>query len=131
MKLNFSGIILFVNSVDTLKSFYVDVLQLQVLEEIPSEWLLLQAGHCNLGLHKIGQQYASDVEKGQFESNTKILFDTDEDIFSLRDKLILQRIKLNEVKTFPDYDYWLCDGEDPEGNVFQLRQKKSPGSNTR
>jgi hypothetical protein len=31
---------------------------------------------------------------------------------------------VKEITTFDNYDYWLCDGEDPEGNVFQLRQRK-------
>ena len=32
---------------------------------------------------------------------------------------------MREIKTFENYDYWLCDGEDLEGNVFQLKQRKS------
>jgi hypothetical protein len=31
-------------------------------------------------------------------------------------------IELNQMGK--EYDYWLCDGEDPEENVFQLKQKK-------
>jgi hypothetical protein len=31
---------------------------------------------------------------------------------------------MKEIKTFDNYDYWLCDGEDLEGNVFQLKQRK-------
>jgi hypothetical protein len=32
---------------------------------------------------------------------------------------------MREIKTFDNYEYWLCDGEDPEGNVFQLKRKKT------
>lgn len=125
MKLNFSSLILFVHSVERLKSFYVDILKLEILEEIPSEWLLLDAGNCSIGLHKIGEQYAADINTTpKFENNTKIVFDIDEDINSLREILLLQQVTLREIKTFPNYPYWLCDGEDPEGNVFQLKRKK-------
>jgi len=32
---------------------------------------------------------------------------------------------MREIKTFDGYAYWLCDGQDPEGNVFQLKQSKA------
>jgi hypothetical protein len=31
---------------------------------------------------------------------------------------------MQEVTTFDGYDFWLCDGKDPEGNVFQIKQRK-------
>jgi len=39
MKLNLDTIIVFVQHVDKLKSFYVDILKLDILEEIPTEWM--------------------------------------------------------------------------------------------
>lgn len=125
MKLNLSMIILFVRDIEKLKQFYVNLLQLEVLEEIPSEWVLLQAGHCTIGLHQVGQQYLQhNDETSGAESNTKIVFETDENLHSLREELVARNISMREVKTFDNYGYWLCDGEDPEGNVFQLKQKK-------
>ncbi len=125
MKLNVDTIIIFVQNVDKLKSFYVDILQLDILEESQSEWLLLKAGNSKIGLHKIGDQYL-DKSKGQFkfDNNTKIVFEVDEDINKVREQLVNQKVIMKEIKTFDSYDYWLCDGEDPEGNVFQLKQKK-------
>jgi hypothetical protein len=32
---------------------------------------------------------------------------------------------MQQIKTFENYDYWLCDGADPEGNIFQLKQRKT------
>jgi len=42
----------------------------------------------------------------------------------LRDMLVFQNVQVAEIKTFENYDYWICDGADPEGNIFQLKQKK-------
>lgn len=125
MKLNVDTIIIFVQNVDKLKSFYVDILQLDILEETQSEWLLLKAGNSKIGLHKIDDQYL-DKSKGQFkfDNNIKIVFEVDEDINKVREQLLNQKVILKEIKTFDNYDYCLCDGEDPEGNVFQLKQKK-------
>lgn len=124
LKFNLDTIILFVQDVEQLKSFYVGTLKFEVLEETPSEWLLLKAGNCNIGLHKIGDQY-SDQNKGpfKFDSNTKLVFEVD-NLEETRSYLSDRKVLVNEIKTFPGYGYWLCDGEDPEGNVFQLKQKK-------
>ena len=125
MKLNLTTIILFVQDIEKLKQFYVNLLQLEVLEEIPSEWVLLQAGHCTIGLHQVGQQYLQHSEETSgTETNTKIVFETEEDLHVIREQLLSHHIPMREVKTFDNYGYWLCDGEDPEGNVFQLKQKK-------
>ena len=64
----------------------------------------------------------SDTHK--FNNNVKIVFEIEEDINSLRLKLLGKNVSMREIKTFENYDYWLCDGEDPEGNVFQLKQRK-------
>ncbi|XBK16392.1 hypothetical protein PL_002141 [Pedobacter lusitanus] len=96
------------------------------MEEYQSSWVLLEAGNCRLGLHKIGDEYL-DESKGtfKFDNNTKIVFEIKEDIHKIRTHFINQDVKMRDVKTFDNYDYWLCDGEDPEGNIFQLKQKKA------
>ena len=125
MKLNLSGIILFVKDVEKLKSFYINNFNLELKEEISSEWVLLKAGQCEIGLHKTGSQYLTDIDKSEKdESNTKMVFDIDEDIYLMREKLLSKNVILGEIKTWDGFDYRVCDGEDPEGNVFQLRVKK-------
>ncbi len=125
MKVNLETIIIFVQNVDKLKLFYVDILELEILEEWQSEWLLLNAGNCKIGLHKIGEQYLdSSTGESKFDNNTKIVFEIEEDINEVRSRLLDKSVLLKEVKTFDNYNYWLCDGEDPEGNVFQLKQRK-------
>ena len=125
MKINLNRIILFVANVETLKDFYVNVLHLDIVEEIKNEWLVLRAGPCELALHKMGDEYKNSAEvSAKSGSNTKIVFDIDEDIFSFADKLREINMTITEVKTWENFDYWLCDGQDPEGNIFQLRQKR-------
>jgi catechol-2,3-dioxygenase len=125
MTVNLDTIILYVQDVDRLKTFYIDIFNMEVIEEHPSQWVLMKAGHGNLGFHKIGEQYL-DKSKGsfKFDSNCKIVFNIQEDINEARDRLVSRNVAMREVKTFDNYDYWLCDGEDPEGNVFQLKKKK-------
>jgi catechol-2,3-dioxygenase len=128
MKLNLDTIIMFVQNVDKLKRFYVDALKLDVIEEQPSAWVLLKAGDSKIGLHKIGDQYLDkNVSALKFDNNVKIVFEVDEDIRQVRQQLIDKNVAMKDVTTFNDYHYWLCDGEDPEGNVFQLKQKKKNG----
>lgn len=124
MKLKFDTIILFVRSVEKLKFFYVDILQLKVIEETDG-WLLLKAGAANIGLHKIGGAYLDKISDDyKFDNNTKIVFEVEDDIYKVREQLLAKKVTLKEIKTFDNYDFLVCDGEDPEGNVFQLKQKK-------
>ena len=125
MKLNLDSIIIFVRDVHEVKLFYTGILGLEIIEELKPEWVLLKAGNCKIGLHKIGHQYPGQ-SKGAFraDGNTKIVFETDDDIYKVRERLLLENVVIKEIKTFEGYDYLLCDGEDPEGNVFQLKQTK-------
>jgi catechol-2,3-dioxygenase len=125
MNLNLTSIIIFVQNIDNLKNFYVDMLGLEIIEETKLQWLLLKAGNCSIGLHKIGDGYLDNTkEEFNFDNNTKIVFEVDEDINKVREHLLNKNVAMKEVKTFENYDYWLCDGKDPEGNVFQLKQRK-------
>ena len=125
MNLNLDTIILFVHNIENLKPFYLDGLGLDVKEEQSDQWLLLDAGDCRIGLHKIGPQYLNkENPTAKVDNNTKLSFEIFEDIHAFREKLISMNISMREVKTFEQYKYWFCDGEDPEGNVFQLRQRK-------
>lgn len=122
MKVNLNMTMLFVQDVTALSKFYKDLFNMQVIEESPG-WVVLQAGDGKIGLHRIGEQYAED-KPFKFDSNCKLVFDISEDLKAERSQLIAAGVKMRELKTFDNYDYWVCDGEDPEGNVFQLRQRK-------
>jgi catechol-2,3-dioxygenase len=125
MKVNLEGTILYVRDVLALKAFYTTVFPFTVMEEYHSQWVLLQAGQGRLGLHEIGQGYKAQAgTMPAAESNSKIVFVVEEDLVQLRARLLLQNVPMRDIKTFDNYDYLLCDGEDPEGNVFQLKQRK-------
>ncbi|MDT3402034.1 VOC family protein [Mucilaginibacter terrae] len=125
MKFTLDTIIFYVQNVDQLKAFYKETFNLEIIEEYQSLWALLNAGPCKLGLHKIGEKYLNELKTDvKFENNTKIVFEINDDINKVRTLFVDQNIVMREIKTFDNYDYWLCDGEDPEGNVFQLKQKK-------
>ncbi|KAB1230169.1 VOC family protein [Chryseobacterium viscerum] len=124
MNAQLSTIILYVKDVPLLKNFYAENFSLKVIEEDPI-WALLDAGAAQIGLHKIGDQYLEKIEPGYtFDNNTKIVFEIDIDIELARNELISKNIQMREIKTFDNYPFWLCDGTDPEGNVFQLKSKK-------
>jgi catechol-2,3-dioxygenase len=126
MEVNLDTIIFYVHNVDALKTFYNKILGLEVVENDESVWALLRAGSGYVGLHKIGDQYFEKINAGyKFDNNAKIVFEVQGNIAEIRQSLIEQNIPMREIKTFDNYDYWLCDGEDPEGNVFQLKQKKN------
>ena len=125
IEINFSTLIIFVRDVNKLKVFYAEILELEIIEEIPGEWVALKAGNCQIALHKIGSQHATPGDDFKVDNNTKVVFETDEDIFKLREHLLKKKVTLREIKTFENYNYRLCDGEDPEGNVFQFKQRKS------
>lgn len=125
MQLSLDTIMLFVKQLDTMQHFYAQVLQLPIIESIPGQWVLLKAGNCHIGLHQIPPQYLTDAAPvNPEESNTKLIFTVTEDLVALRESLVAQQIQMGAIKTFDNYPYWLCDGQDPEGNVFQLQQAK-------
>lgn len=124
MNAQLGTIILYVKNVQLLRNFYVEHFNLKVIEEDPI-WVLLDAGGAHIGLHKIGDQYLENIEAGYlFDNNTKLVFEIDIDIESARYGMVSKNIQMRDIKTFENYPFWLCDGTDPEGNVFQLKCKK-------
>ncbi|WP_316741222.1 hypothetical protein [Pedobacter antarcticus] len=125
VKVNLDTIILYVQNVNTLKSFYTSIFSFSIVEEFQSVWVLLESGSCKIGLHQIGEKYLNKSKPAfKFDNNTKIVFEINQDINEIRSYLLSQHVQMREIKTFDDYNYWLCDGEDPEGNMFQLKQAK-------
>jgi hypothetical protein len=54
----------------------------------------------------------------------KIVFEIEDDSETVRKEFLAKNIPMRKLKTFEEYDFWLCDGTDPEGNVFQLKKEK-------
>ncbi|MES2064726.1 MAG: VOC family protein [Bacteroidota bacterium] len=124
MKISLTRIILFVYDVEKLKTFYADSFKLPVIEEIKNEWVVLNAGTMEIALHKIGEAYLPEPgTKFKAESNTKLVFNVTPNLTLLRQKLLNAGIDMKEIRSFKGINSLFCDGEDPEGNVFQLEER--------
>ncbi|MGG9963403.1 VOC family protein [Ferruginibacter sp. SUN106] len=120
-----SRIILFASDVEQLKLFYQQHFAFTIVEEIPNEWVVLNAGQIEIAFHRIGEAYRNNSDQAfKIESNTKLVFKIVDDIEQLRSALIESGVPMTTIKSYPGFDHLLCDGEDPEGNVFQLMAAK-------
>ncbi len=123
MNLSLTRVVLYVQDVQRLTEFYRDVLGLRVVEEIKDEWTVLQAGHCQLALHRVGKAFrVADANSWRANSNSKLVMTVHEDLETLREELMAKGVPMREIKSYPGFTGLLCDGTDPEGNVFQLAQ---------
>ncbi len=113
-------IMLYVQDVERIATFYREHFGLALVEAIPGEWAVLAAGSCQLALHRVGP--AHRAAGAMSESNAKLVFTVDRDLAELRAELIARGVTMREMKAFPPLTGALCDGTDPEGNVFQLAE---------
>lgn len=121
--LTLDRIILFGNDIKGLKDFYQSIFKLVLIEEIENEWVVFKAGLIELALHRIGSEYYND-SNFKAERNTKLVFTITKEMAGFRAELIEKGVQMKEIKSFEGIDFLFCDGEDIEGNVFQLSQKK-------
>jgi hypothetical protein len=71
-------VILYVQDVDRLAAFYQQAFGLRVVEEIKGEWCVLDAGPCQLALHRVGKAYrVADPASWEVESNAKLVMTVD------------------------------------------------------
>ena len=113
-------IILYVHDVQLLVDFYRDAFELPLVEEIKNEWAVFQAGHCQLALHRVGRAYRTSAARTPERNNNAKLVMTVPDLDALREKLVARGVPMGAIKSYPGLTGALCDGTDPEGNVFQL-----------
>ena len=125
MEISLKRIILFGKEIDKLKNFYLGNFGFSLLEEIRDQWVVLKAGQIEIALYKIGRQYDSD-EIFRAASNTKLVFGVNSNLELTRNKLISNGVLLQDIKSFEGVNALFCDGEDPEGNIFQLEQRLNP-----
>lgn len=124
VKFSLGRIILFGHLVDKLKSFYIDNFNFNVIDEIKDQWIVLNAGQMEIAIHKIGQGYEPEDEKEfRVDSNTKLVFYTNVNLKSFRQQLVDKSVVVGEIKSFEGINSIFFDGEDPEGNIFQVEQR--------
>ena len=110
-------VILYVEDMDALVSFYRDTMELPLkyppeLESYADQmWVTFDTGECTLALHGGGE--------GVFGRDaTKFVFQV-EDLAEAREALLERGVLLGEVRTAAP-GILVCDGEDPEGNKFSI-----------
>jgi catechol 2,3-dioxygenase-like lactoylglutathione lyase family enzyme len=121
MRISMTRLILYVRDVARLKAFYEAHFGFRVIEEIEHEWAVLQAGQMELALHVVGQKFRN-VPLASISSNAKLVFTVDSGLLELRSKLEKANVPVGEIKRYRGFAFSLCDGRDPEGNVFQLSE---------
>jgi predicted enzyme related to lactoylglutathione lyase len=123
MPVALTRIILFVQDVDRLATFYQETFGLTLIEEIKGEWAVLDAGPCQLALHRVGEAYrVADPGSLEVESNTKLVMTVDRPLADVRAELTAKGVRMGQIKSYAPLTGRLCDGRDPEGNVFQLAE---------
>ena len=122
MPLCMSRLILYVRDVARLKSFYQTHLDPAVIEEIENEWVVFDAGGVELALHRVGKPYRDQPWRADAQSNAKIVFSVPSGLREFRERLVKAGVAMRDLKRFEGFPMLMCDGEDPEGNVFQLSQ---------
>lgn len=123
MRVVMNRVILYVQDVERLTTFYREMFGLPVVEEIRGEWTVLAAGPCQLALHRVGRAYrVADPASWQVETNIKRVITVDCPLAELRAELKAKGVAMGKIKSYPPLTSLLCDGKDPEGNVFQLAE---------
>jgi catechol 2,3-dioxygenase-like lactoylglutathione lyase family enzyme len=138
MPMIMTRVILYVRNVDLLKNFYRTYFEVPVVQEIPGEWAVLKAGEVELALHLAGRPYRRDEDPSATGAeqqdtgdehdhdgsagNAKLVFTIESGLPELRETLLADGVKMRNLKRYPGFAQLMCDGEDPEGNVFQLSQ---------
>jgi hypothetical protein len=123
MHVALTRVILYVQDVERLSAFYQQNFGLPVVEKIDGEWAVLAIGPCQLALHRVGKAYrVEDPASWEVESNSKLVLTVDRPLAELRAELIAKGVPMDNIKSYPPLTGALCDGRDPEGNVFQLSE---------
>jgi predicted enzyme related to lactoylglutathione lyase len=121
MQICMNRIILYVRDVTRLKEFYETRFGFRVVEEIDGEWAVLQAGQVELALHLVGRACRT-ARPLPMQSNAKMVFTIKSGLPEVRANLKKAGVFVGEIKRYQGFSYSLCDGRDPEGNVFQLSE---------
>jgi catechol 2,3-dioxygenase-like lactoylglutathione lyase family enzyme len=122
MKAELSRIILFVDSIETMSAFYEGVLGLSRLEGGSDDFVCFSAGDGQICLHSLPARYrsaTSDYPKRE-DTYSKFVFYS-ANVEKDREYLIENGARMEKIVSFGEIE--LCDGADPEGNVFQISSR--------
>lgn len=108
-------IIFFVRDVEKSAVFYRDIIGLEIIGEINSEWTELNAGGCNIALHR-----SSGASSKKGDSGVKIVFATT-DVEKSKSEIESKGLKMGKIITYENIKF--SDGCDPDGNKFQFSDR--------
>ena len=118
---------LFVKSMEPMARFYGETLELRSLpcDDDPEDFRIFDAGGTQLALHAIPEPWASGIEIGdppeaREGAAAKVVFRCS-DLKRAREALVSRGVQLGPIHVSGPLS--LCDGIDPEGNVFQLSNR--------
>jgi catechol 2,3-dioxygenase-like lactoylglutathione lyase family enzyme len=112
MELSIKRIIMFTGRMRPMADFYRDVIGLrQIADE--DGWKEFEAGGCNVALHNGTSAVGRRPPKLVFYSS---------DVATARDFLLKRGAPVGKVKSGSGLD--LCEGKDPDGNPFQISNRK-------
>jgi predicted enzyme related to lactoylglutathione lyase len=112
-----SRIILFVADMNKMKDFYTNVFGLKILDDSEPGFIILDAGASQIALHQIPGKYTGIDFEPREDSFVKMVFHSDN---VEQDRAELKKSGVRMKKTFVWKNTLMCDGFDPEGNVFQI-----------
>ncbi len=117
-------VMLYAKDLKRIVAFYRDILGFATIPSRfnPDEFVVLDAGNAQLCLHQIPEVIArnidiSDPPEPRLRVPVKIMF-VIEDVEGTRERLVARGVPMGAVQNFPPLVY--CDGNDPEGNIFQI-----------
>jgi catechol 2,3-dioxygenase-like lactoylglutathione lyase family enzyme len=115
---------LYAKDLKRMVAFYRDALGFGVIPSRydPDEFVVLDAGSAQLCLHQIPEVIARNIDIGdppepRSRVPVKIMF-VIEDVEGTRERLMARGVQMGSLQSFPPLIY--CDGNDPEGNIFQI-----------
>ncbi len=120
-------VIVFAVDMAKMTAFYEDVLGLErvVGDDDPTEFVSLRSGPIQLSLHRVPDRFARDIEiadppEPRHGTPLKVAFGVD-DVAATRTALESRGARMDPVRVFGELH--LCDGVDPEGNIFQITNR--------
>ena len=127
LSLSIRRIILFVKDMDRARVFYGEVLGLKRIDSADDsdDFVSFEAGSVHLALHRIPERHAREIEisdppRAREATPIKFAFGA-ADVGATRAELISRGADMGPLRRFGSLE--LCDGVDPEGNVFQLSNR--------
>lgn len=121
-----TGAVIFVRDLPRMISFYSRVFGLHEVR-VAEDYALLERGAHQLVVHKIPQHLVGDPSASskpvvREDCVVKLVFFVDS-ITEAREAANRHGGSLHGAQRVWEFDgTWICDGCDPEGNVFQIRQ---------